>query len=106
MYCCHPFVMTCRLRARKGCEESLKSLLEDIVKKISDHEGLMLYCFHQAKQDPSVFFLYAQFTSEASFRMHLDSEAIRSLQDKMIDLLDEKPVSDCWKLFGKAIKKE
>ncbi len=106
MLCGHPFIMTCRLKAKEGCEERLRLLLEDAVKQCSGQEGLMVYCLHQGKNDPAVFMLYEQFTSEASYRMHLDSDVIRKVQDKLIDILHEQPTVDFWVMLGKTGKKQ
>ncbi|WP_432736104.1 putative quinol monooxygenase [Maridesulfovibrio sp. FT414] len=102
MFCGNPFILTVRLRAKEGFEDRLRDLLRKVVAEGVGHEGLLVCFMHQDKNNPARFMLYKHFTSEASFRMHLDSEVVRHAQDEFAQFLEEEPQVDMWTMVLKT----
>ncbi|MFW5498564.1 MULTISPECIES: putative quinol monooxygenase [unclassified Maridesulfovibrio] len=102
MFCRDNFILTARLKARPDTETELKAILERGVRQCSGQEGLLIYNLHQDKDDPSVFLLYGHFTSEASYRMHMDSEPIRKIYDAVVGFIEEGPEIKFWNILEKV----
>ncbi|WP_419779504.1 putative quinol monooxygenase [Maridesulfovibrio sp.] len=88
--------MTARIKAKPGCEGKLKEVLEKGASGCSGQEGLLIYNLHQDKDDPALFLIYTHFTSEASYRMHMDSDPVRMTHDAMVRLAVGRPEIKYW----------
>lgn len=102
MYCKDLYVLTTRFKAKPGREEDLKEVLTRGVKGCSGQEGLLLYSLHQDREDRGVFMLYEHFTSEASFRLHIDSSVIRNAQDALVGIIETEPEITYWSILEKT----
>lgn len=101
MYCRDGYVLTTRLKAKSGHEEELKAVLARAVQDCNGQVGLLLYSMHQDREDPMAFMLYAHFTSEASFRLHIDSPAMRKAQDAYVGIIKGTAEVIYWALHAK-----
>ncbi|ACS79905.1 putative quinol monooxygenase [Maridesulfovibrio salexigens] len=102
MFCRDNFIITARLQAQPGKEAELKQVLQEGVRACFGQEGLLIYNLHQDKDDPSVFLLYGHFTSEASYRMHMDSEPIRKAYDQVVGFIEDGPEIKFWNILEKV----
>ena len=101
MFCRDNFILTAHIKAKPGCEEELKEVLEKGARGCSGQEGLLIYYLHQDKDDPAHFFIYTHFTSEASYRMHMDSDPVRRAHDAIARLTAESPDLKYWTMHEK-----
>ncbi|NDV23417.1 putative quinol monooxygenase [Desulfovibrio sp. JC022] len=95
------FILTARIKSKPESENELKKVLERGVCECSGQEGLLIYHLHQDKDDPAMFMLYGHFTSEASYRMHMDSEPMRKVHDAVAGLAEECPQLKFWTMLEK-----
>ncbi|WP_163352864.1 antibiotic biosynthesis monooxygenase [Desulfovibrio sp. JC010] len=102
MFCRDNFILTVRIKAKPGRAEELKSVLEKGTCKCSGQEGLLIYNLHQDNDDSDLFLLYGHFSSEASYRMHMDSAPIRETYDEMVGLIEEGPEVKFWTMLEKT----
>ncbi|WP_320008371.1 putative quinol monooxygenase [Maridesulfovibrio sp.] len=96
------FILTVRIKAKSGCEDKLKDVLENGARGCSGQEGLLIYNLHQDKDDPALFFVYMHFTSEASYRMHMDSDPCRRTHDAIARLSAGSPEVKYWTMLEKV----
>ncbi|WP_320169731.1 putative quinol monooxygenase [Maridesulfovibrio sp.] len=101
MYCGNPFIRTVRLKAAEGCMERLRTILRNAVESCAGQEGILVYFLHQERNNPDTFMLYEQFSSDASFRMYLDSAALRKTMDEASGMLAGDPQVEIWGLLEK-----
>jgi quinol monooxygenase YgiN len=86
-----PFVVTATWRAKPGQEEAVRALLGRIATASRAEPGCLLFWTHRSTDDPSTFFLYEQYASEAAFRAHAESEHVRTIVlDDAVHRLDER----------------
>ncbi|WP_320175691.1 antibiotic biosynthesis monooxygenase family protein [Maridesulfovibrio sp.] len=102
MFCRDNFILTARIKARPGNEAELKEVLERGARECSGQEGLFIYNLHQDKDDPSEFLLYGHFSSQASYRMHMDSEPVRKVYDTVVGLIEKGPEIKFWTILEKV----
>ncbi|TIH19855.1 hypothetical protein D0S45_00520 [Marinifilum sp. JC120] len=102
MFCRDNFILTARIKSKPECENELKKVLEKGVCECFGQEGLLIYNLHQDKDDPAMFLLYGHFTSEASYRMHMDSDPVRRTYDAIVRLADEGPEIKFWTMLEKT----
>ncbi len=102
MYCRDLYVLTTRFKAKPGHEEKLKTVLAHAVQECSGQEGLILSTLHQDRDDMAIFMLYEHFSSEASFRLHIDSSVIRKAQDSFVGIIEEEPEIVYWSMLEKT----
>ncbi|ADO70087.1 putative quinol monooxygenase [Stigmatella aurantiaca] len=60
-----------RLQTKSGREESLRHLMRSLKEKTLQEEGLLRYEPVQSQQDPTLFFLMEEWTSETVLNTHL-----------------------------------
>lgn len=86
-----PFVVTATWRAKPGQEEAVRALLGRIAAASRAEPGCLLFWTHRSTDDPSSFFLYEQYESEAAFREHAASEHVRTIVlEDAVNRLDER----------------
>ncbi|WP_421901781.1 putative quinol monooxygenase [Maridesulfovibrio sp.] len=102
MFCRDNFILTARLKAQPGKEGELKEVLETGVRECVGQEGLLIYNLHQDKDDPAVFLFYGHFSSEASYRMHMDSEPIRKVYDAVAGVTEAGVEIKFWTMLEKT----
>ncbi|WP_319779633.1 antibiotic biosynthesis monooxygenase [Maridesulfovibrio sp.] len=94
--------MTARIKAKSGCVDELRARLEKSVGGCAGQEGLLIYYLHQDKDDPALFMVYGHFSSEASYRMHMDSELLRKTYDDIVGLVESLPEVKFWTMLEKT----
>lgn len=96
------FILTAQVKALPGRVDELKEVLERGVRECAGQEGLLIYNLHQDKDDPAVFLIYSHFTSEASYRMHMDSEPTRRIYDAVAALTETGTEIKFWTMLEKT----
>ncbi|WP_027722898.1 putative quinol monooxygenase [Maridesulfovibrio zosterae] len=102
MQCRDLYVISVHFKARTGFENVLRDVLRQTVRDCDGQEGVILYSLHQDKENPLIFMMYGHFTSEASFRLHIDSAVMRKAQDAVAAMLEEKPEFTYWSVLEKS----
>lgn len=77
------------MRAKPGRERELQELLESLVEPTSKEDGFINYDLHQAVDDPTSFYLYENWMSEAALEAHFQTPHLQHFVSVKDDLLDE-----------------
>jgi quinol monooxygenase YgiN len=79
-------------KAKPGEEAVVANLLRQVSRATNEEPGCELFSVHRSLDDPSTFFLYERFTSEAAFEAHSASEHVRRfvLEDAVHRLADRR----------------
>jgi quinol monooxygenase YgiN len=68
------YVVSAKWRAKPGKEDRLKELCEEMTEPSRAEEGTIFYQAQRSIEDPQLFYLYEQYTDEAAYEAHMDSE--------------------------------
>jgi quinol monooxygenase YgiN len=68
------YVVAATYTVTPGEEESVLSNLEAMISPTRAEPGCQVYIPHRSQEDPSVFFLYEQYSDEDGFRAHVASD--------------------------------
>jgi quinol monooxygenase YgiN len=64
-------------KARPGEEDSVMDLLDKVSRASVEEPGCLLFWVHRSLDDPTTFFLYEQYASQAAFEAHAASDHVR-----------------------------
>ncbi|MGH2346607.1 MAG: putative quinol monooxygenase [Chloroflexota bacterium] len=67
------YVVAASWTAATGKEELVASYLSSLRDATRREEGCLMYLIHRSLENPRVFFIYEQYTSEAAFNSHVTS---------------------------------
>ena len=73
------FAFLTRLRVRPGKRDALIALNRTMQDVTAGEEGVPVYIFHTAEDDPDEFFYYDLYESEAAYNAHCATEAFQSM---------------------------
>lgn len=65
------FVVAALWRAKKGQEEAIARVIENMTPLSKQEPGCLFYQAHRSKDDPQLFFLYEQYVNEAGYEAHM-----------------------------------
>jgi quinol monooxygenase YgiN len=68
------YVVSAKWRAKPGKEERLAELCGEMAGPSRAEPGNLFYQAHRSVEDPQLFYLYEQYTDEAGYQAHMDSE--------------------------------
>ena len=68
------YVVTAKWRAKPGKEERLEEIIREMAEPSRAEAGNLYYQAHRSPEDPQLFYLYEQYTDEAGYQAHMDSE--------------------------------
>jgi quinol monooxygenase YgiN len=71
------YVVCATWKARAGEEPAVIDLLDKVSRASVQEPGCFLFWVHRSVDDPTTFFLYEQYASEAAFRAHAASDHVR-----------------------------
>jgi len=73
------YVVCATWKVKPGETEAVLDLLGRISRASIAEPGCLLFSVHRSLDDPTIFFLYEQYASEAAFRDHAASDHVRRL---------------------------
>ena len=71
------YVVCATWKAKPGEDEAVIRLLGEVSRASAGELGCLLFWVHRSTEDPSTFFLYEQYESEAAFQVHAASDHVR-----------------------------
>ena len=74
-----PYVVAATWEAKPGEADACLALLGRVAEASRKEPGCLMFLVHRSVEDPSTFFLYEQYTSEAAFTDHAGSDHVRRL---------------------------
>jgi quinol monooxygenase YgiN len=84
------FVLTAKMKAAKGKEKDLETLLRMVVSQVRTNEkDTVVYNLHRRVDDPSVYFFYEQYKDRQAWEVaHLLTSYSKSFLAALPELLD------------------
>ena len=77
-----------QVRAKPGKRDALRAINENMQAVTRQEEGVPVYIFHTAEDDPDEFYYYDLYESEESFEAHCQTEAYQHMIANIGDLAD------------------
>jgi quinol monooxygenase YgiN len=68
------YVVSALWRANEGQEDRIARIIEELTEPSRAEPGNLFYQAHRTPEDPQLFYLYEQYTDEAAYEAHMDSE--------------------------------
>jgi quinol monooxygenase YgiN len=86
------YVVSAHWRAKKGKEDRLAAVIEEMTPPSRGEPGNVFYQAQRAVDDPQLFYLYEQYTDEAAYQAHMDSEHFTRLvkEEAIPELLEAR----------------
>ncbi len=86
------YVVAARWRAHPGKAERLLEVIQAMTSPSRAETGCLFYQAQRSDEDPDLFFLYEQYTDEAGYHAHMDSEHFTRLvkQEAIPELLADR----------------
>lgn len=82
------FAFLTRLRAKPGRRDALIELNRTMQEVTAAEEGVPVYIFHTAEDDPDEFFYYDLYESEEAYNAHCATEAFQTMLASIGELAD------------------
>lgn len=85
------YVVCATWKVKPGETEAVIDLLGRIRRASAQEPGCLLFWVHRSLEDPTTFFLYEQYASEAAFQAHAASDHVRRLVlEDAVDRLESR----------------
>jgi quinol monooxygenase YgiN len=86
-----PYVLIARMKTRDGEQDRAAELVERLTAASRTEPGNIHYIPHRDPEDPRVFVLYEQYTDEAAFKAHGETEHFQSIGvGELFPLMEER----------------
>ncbi|WP_134698709.1 putative quinol monooxygenase [Ammoniphilus sp. YIM 78166] len=83
-------VFTVKLQAKQGKEQELEDALADMVAKVQDEEGALVYTLHRIQGSAGGFMFYEKYKDQAALDFHDSTPYVKELLIRLEDLVDEE----------------
>ena len=83
------YVVAAKWRAHPGKAERLQEVIQEMTPPSRAEPGCLFYQAQRSETDPDLFFLYEQYSGEAGYEAHMETEHFTRLvkQEAIPDLL-------------------
>ena len=85
------YVLIARMKTRDGEQDRAEELVRTLAEASQQEPGNIHYIPHRDPEDPRVFVLYEQYTDEAAFKAHGQTEHFKTIaQGELFPLMEER----------------
>ena len=86
------YVVSAKWRAKEGREDRLLEVIREMTAPSRAEPGNLFYQAQRSLEDPRLFYLYEQYTDEAGYQAHQDSEHFTRLvkEEAIPELLEDR----------------
>jgi quinol monooxygenase YgiN len=84
-------IVVAKLKARQENIEEMKAALLDMVSKVKDEEGTLVYTLHQDPGNPAVFLFYEKYKDAEALTVHSSTPHFKALFKTIKPMLDGAP---------------
>ncbi|RJP43891.1 MAG: antibiotic biosynthesis monooxygenase [Desulfobacteraceae bacterium] len=84
-------IVVAKLKARQESIEEMKAALLDMVSKVKDEEGTLVYTLHQDLGNPAVFLFYEKYMDADALTAHSSTPYFKALFKTIRPMLDGDP---------------
>jgi quinol monooxygenase YgiN len=81
-------IVIAKLKAKSGEEEKVEKALRDVLPKVREEEGTLLYTLNRAQDDPSTFMVLEKYKDMDAFTYHSSTPYLQELFAVILPLLD------------------
>jgi quinol monooxygenase YgiN len=84
--------LVAKLKAKAGKEGAMEEVLREMVSKVEQEEGCLLYTLHRSQTDPTVFLFYEEYRDAEAVDYHRATSHYKELTEVLLPpLLDGHP---------------
>ncbi len=73
-------IVIAKIQIIAGKEKEFLGIIPALIKSTRNEPGNLAYTFYQSTENPSEFIVYEEYTDEAAFNAHCDSEAFQTFE--------------------------
>lgn len=84
-------VIVAKMTALEGREAEMEKMLTDMVARVSDEPGTLVYTLHKDQNNPRVFLFYEKYKDMEAVSLHSSTPYIKEMFRDLKPLLDGKP---------------
>ncbi len=84
-------IVVAKLKAAAGKEKEMEKTLLDMIPKVSEEEGTLVYTLHQDQNDPAVFLFYEKYKDADALVAHSSTPHFKELFKTIKPLLEGNP---------------
>ncbi len=97
-------VVVAKIKAQSGKEDELAKIVRNVIPKVAEEEGTLVYRFHQSTGDKTEFMFYEQYTDGDALAHHGGTPYFKEMGAAMFPLLDGKPSIEMYEEIDQAKK--
>lgn len=97
-------VVVAKLKAKSGEEEKMEKALVDIIPKVEQEDGTLIYTLHKSQKDPNVFLFYEKYTNQEALKLHSSTPYFKELFSTLSSILDGAPEIEMYDEVAKINK--
>ena len=84
-------IVVAKIKAKSGEEEKMEKAFLDIIPKVEQEEGTLVYTLHRSQKDPTVFLFYEKYKDKDALKAHSSTPHFQELFGILAPLLDGNP---------------
>ncbi|MCD6586651.1 MAG: antibiotic biosynthesis monooxygenase [Desulfobacteraceae bacterium] len=84
-------VIVAKIKAVSGKEKEMEKALMDMIPKVREEEGTLVYTLHQDQNDPAMFLFYEKYKDTDALVAHSSTPYFKALFKAIKPLLDGNP---------------
>ncbi len=93
-------VVVAILKAIEGKEEEMAKALTDIIPKVQEEEGTLIYTLHRDMNDPAKFMFYEKYKDSDALMVHSTTPHFKALFKTLKTMLAGEPEISTYKEVG------
>ena len=97
-------IVVAKLKAKKGEEKKMESILKGILPDVQKEEGTLVYTLHRSQNNPGIFLFYEKYKDAEALTHHSTTPHFKLLFGNIMPLLDGQPEIEMYEEIG-GIKK-
>jgi len=84
-------IVVAKIKAKSGEEDKMEKAFLDIMPKVEQEEGTLVYTLHRSQKDPTVFLFYEKYADKDALKHHSSTPYFQELFGVLAPLLDGNP---------------
>lgn len=93
-------VIVAKLKAKEGHEEQMKEIFMNMISKVQDEEGTLIYTLHKSQNDPSQFMFYEKYKDMDAMTLHSSTPYFKELFPMIEPHMDGAPEIEMYEELG------
>ena len=80
-------IVVAKLKAKKGAEEEMETILRKAVQNVESEEGTLAYTLHRSQSDPCIFLFYEKYKDADALTVHSTTPYFKAMFAALKDLV-------------------